>query len=119
MASLDQYFVFHPGGIRQLFDPRQVGAGHAAGDGNGDPCRAGGGDAAGLRSGRARNRGAGAPVQLVDLDELGEDSVDSLHRLRHHDRGTERGHGAGDIDDAAQAELRTDVGSVRGHGGDL
>ena len=61
----------------------------------------------------------GAPVQIVDLDELGEDTVDCLHCLRHHDRGTERGHGAGDIDDAAQAELRTDVGSVGGHGGDL
>jgi hypothetical protein len=53
-----------------------------------------------------------ASVQLVDLHELAEDAFGHLHRLGHDDRGAQRGHGAGNVDDGAQAKLRTDIGAV-------
>ena len=60
--------------------------------------------------------GRGLAVQVADLDELGQDAAHRLDRLGHHDRGAQRGHGAGDVDDAPQAELGADVGAVGAHG---
>ena len=39
-----------------------------------------------------------------------------VHGLGHHDRGAQRGHGAGDVDHPPQAELGADVGAVGEHG---
>src|SRR5262245_45056799 len=56
-------------------------------------------------------------MQLVDFDELGKDALDHLHHLRHDDRGAERGHRTGDVDHAAKAQARSDIGAVGAHGG--
>ena len=53
--------------------------------------------------------GAGLALQVVDLDELGQQLGDGPHRLRHHDRGAERRHGARHVDDRPQAQAAPDV----------
>ena len=52
--------------------------------------------------------GLAARCSCVDLDELRRDRRHRGDRLRHHDRGAERGHRAGDIDDRPQAEAFAD-----------
>ncbi len=57
--------------------------------------------------------GAGGFLQVGDLDELRQHLGHGLHRLRHRDRGAQRGHGTGDVDHRAQAQAAADILSVR------
>src|SRR3954451_12690848 len=117
VADLDDHLVLQTGGVRQLLDARQIGSGHAPGNSNGNAGGAGGGDTDAFGAGRPPDRLGRAEMQLVDFDELGKDALDHLHRLRHDDGCAERGHGAGDVDHAPQAQARSDGGAVRAHGG--
>ncbi len=107
--------MLHAGGVGELLDPGEIGPAHRRGDADGDPGRCRGGHAAGLAAGQPRDHRARLALKVVDLDELGEDLGDRLHRLRDHRGRAERGHRAGNVDDRAQTELLADVGAGRGH----
>ena len=52
---------------------------------------------------------AGVAVQRGHVEELGQAPGHRIDRFGHRDRGAERRHGAGDVDDLAETEFGADV----------
>ena len=55
-----------------------------------------------------------ARLEVVDLDELGQDRRHGLHHFRRRDRRAERGHCARHVDDGTQPEMLSDILLVHG-----
>jgi hypothetical protein len=106
----DDDLVLQAGRVWQALDAGEVRARHRAGDRERDAGGSRRRDVAGLRSGRARDHRRGLALEIVDLDELRQDLRNRLDHLRRGDRGAERRHGAGHVDDGAKPSRGADRG---------